>query len=141
MLKTMQNVKMLQCPACGEFTLHPKRKELGYHVCVNCSSTDKVVGITTVEGSGDHTWNDIIIMPKDKAMNIARKEAEIKGKRFVGDLEMQNFEKDEQVVSQTIKEKVDKILDENIDSETIVTNDTPNDPDMDTSGLIKGIDY
>ena len=140
MLKTMQNVKMLQCPACGEFTLHPKRKELANHVSVNCSSTDKVVGITTVEGSWDHTWNDII-MPKDKAMNIARKEAEIKGKRFVGDLEMQNFEKDEQVVSQTIKEKVDKILDENIDSETIVTNDTPNDPYMDTSGLIKGIDY
>ena len=32
MVETMKNVQMLQCPACGEFTLHPKRKELGYHV-------------------------------------------------------------------------------------------------------------
>ena len=58
----MENVKMLKCPACGEFTLHPKRKELGYHVCIHCSTTEPVVGITTVEGSGDHTYNDIIIM-------------------------------------------------------------------------------
>ena len=37
----MLKVKMLQCPSCGEFTLHPKRKELGFHVCVNCSTTSR----------------------------------------------------------------------------------------------------
>ena len=77
MTQTMQSIQMLKCPSCGEFTLHPKRKELGYHVCVNCSSAKPVVGITTVEGSGDHTYNDIIIMDQDRARSIAIKEAEL----------------------------------------------------------------
>ena len=140
MVETMKNVQMLQCPACGEFTLHPKRKELGYHVCVNCSSADKVVGITTVEGSGDHTWNDIIIMPKKKAMNIARKEAEIKGQKFTGDLEMQDFTKDEEVLTQKVNEKVSQVL-EDLKPDQIVTNDSHPDPDVDATGLVKGIDY
>ena len=52
---TFQRIKMLKCPACGQMTLHPQRKALGYHVCINCSTAKPVVGITTVEGSGDHT--------------------------------------------------------------------------------------
>ena len=140
MVETMKNVQMLQCPACGEFTLHPKRKELGYHVCVNCSSADKVVGITTVEGSGDHTWNDIIIMPKKKAMSIARKEAELKGQRFTGDLEMQDFTKDEEVMTQKVNEKVSQVL-EDLKPDQIVTNDSHPDPDIDSTGMVKGIDY
>ena len=140
MVETMKNVQMLQCPACGEFTLHPKRKELGYHVCVNCSSADKVVGITTVEGSGDHTWNDIIIMPKKKAMAIARKEAEIKGQKFTADLEMQDFEKDEEIVTQQVNEKVNQVL-EDLKPDQIVTNDSHPDPDVDSTGMVKGIDY
>ena len=140
MVETMENVQMLQCPACGEFTLHPKRKELGYHVCVNCSSADKVVGITTVEGTGDHTWNDIIIMPKKKAMGIARKEAELKGQKFYGDIEAQNFEKDEESLNQKVSEKVNQVL-EDLVPDKIVTNDSHPDPDVDDTGMVKGIDY
>ena len=140
MVETMKNVQMLQCPACGEFTLHPKRKELGYHVCVNCSSADKVVGITTVEGTGDHTWNDIIIMPKKKAMGIARKEAELKGQKFYGDIEAQNFEKDEESLNQKVSEKVNQVL-EDLVPDKIVTNDSHPDPDVDDTGMVKGIDY
>ena len=140
MVETMKNVQMLQCPACGEFTLHPKRKELGYHVCVNCSSADKVVGITTVEGSGDHTWNDIIIMPKKKAMAIARKEAEVKAQKFYGDIEAQNFEKDEESLNQKVNEKVNQVL-EDLVPDKIVTNDSHPDPDVDDTGMVKGIDY
>ena len=66
----MQQVEMLKCPCCGEFTLHPKRREMGFFVCVNCSTTKPVVGITTVEGTGDHTYNDIIIMDQEQAVNI-----------------------------------------------------------------------
>tara|TARA_B100001564_G_scaffold348652_1_gene350839 strand:+ start:601 stop:927 length:327 start_codon:yes stop_codon:yes gene_type:complete len=106
----MENVKMLKCPACGEFTLHPKRKELGYHVCVSCSTTEPVVGITTVEGSGDHTYNDIIIMDQSRARAIAEKEAELSGRKV--HLEMLDLDKDETAVSQSIKESVDKALDE-----------------------------
>ena len=31
MTQTMQSIQMLKCPSCGEMTLHPKRKEMGYH--------------------------------------------------------------------------------------------------------------
>ena len=117
-----KNVKMLQCPACGQYTLHPQRKALGFHVCVNCSSTDRVVGITTVEGTGDHTWNDIIIMPKKKAMAIARAEAEAMGRKVPDPVELLDMDRDEAEVSQSIKEKVSNALDEET-SNTIVTND------------------
>ena len=124
---------MLKCPACGEFTLHPKRKELGYHVCVNCSSAKPVVAITTVEGSGDHTWNDIIIMDQDKAASIAKKEAEVMGRKV--DIEMLDFDGDDMAISQSVKERVQQVLDDQEDDSSDMF-----DPDKKTS-KIQGIDY
>lgn len=124
---------MLKCPACGEFTLHPKRKELGYHVCVNCSSAKPVVAITTVEGSGDHTWNDIIIMDQDKAAAIAKKEAEVMGNKI--DIEMLDFDEDDMAISQSVKERVQQVLDDQEDDEEDLVN-----PDKKVSA-IEGIDY
>ena len=124
---------MLKCPACGEFTLHPKRKELGFHVCVNCSSTKPVVAITTVEGSGDHTWNDIIIMDQDKAASIARKEAEVMGRKV--DIELINFDEDDVAISQSLKERVQQVLDDDEDDTSDMF-----DPDKKTP-RIQGIDY
>ena len=124
---------MLKCPACGEFTLHPKRKELGYHVCVNCSSAKPVVAITTVEGSGDHTWNDIIIMDQDKAASIARKEAEVMGHKV--DIEMLDFDQDDMALSQSVKERVQQVLDDQEDDEVDLV-----DPNKKHSAL-QGIDY
>lgn len=141
MQKIMQNVKMLQCPACGQFTLHPKRKELGYHVCVHCSTAEPVVGITTVEGSGDHTYNDIIIMDRKQAVAIAKKEAEISGKSSHSALELLDLDKDEDKIAEKVSSKMQAILDEEINSNTIVTNDSHEDPDADVDGMIKGIDY
>ena len=129
----MQNVQMLKCPACGEYTLHPKRKELGYHVCVNCSSAKPVVAITTVEGSGDHTWNDIIIMDQDKAASIAKKEAEVMGRRV--DIEMIDFDEDDMAISQSLKERVQQVLDDQEDDSSDMF-----DPDKKTA-RIRGIDY
>ena len=129
----MSNVQMLKCPACGEYTLHPKRKELGYHVCVNCSSAKPVVAITTVEGSGDHTWNDIIIMDQDKAAAIARKEAEVMGNKI--DIEMLDFDQDDMALSQSVKERVQQVLDDQEDDEEDLV-----DPNKKHSA-IQGIDY
>lgn len=129
----MLNVQMLKCPACGEFTLHPKRKELGYHVCVNCSSAKPVVAITTVEGSGDHTWNDIIIMDQDKAASIARKEAEVMGHKV--DIEMLDFDQDDMALSQSVKERVQQVLDDQEDDKEDLV-----DPNKKHSA-IQGIDY
>ena len=122
---------MIPCPKCGnDFPL--KRKELGYHVCVNCSSVKPVVGITTVEGTGDHTYNDIIIMDQDRARSIAQKEAELSGKKV--HLEMLDLDADETAISQSLKEKVNQVLEDEEDDYDML------DPDKEPEG-IEGIDY
>ena len=123
---------MIPCPKCGnDFPL--KRKELGYHVCVNCSSVKPKVAITTVEGEGDHTYNDIIIMDQDKAAAIARKEAEVMGHKV--DIEMLDFDGDDMAISQSVKERVQQVLDDQEDDEEDLV-----DPDKKLSA-IEGIDY
>ena len=123
-------LEMIKCPKCGEdFPL--KRKELGYHVCVNCSTAKPVVGITTVEGSGDHTYNDIIIMDQDRARSIAKKEAELKGTKV--DIEYIDLDTDEAAVSQSVKEKVEQVLNDDEDQVISTVDDTPQG--------IEGIDY
>ena len=120
---------MIACPRCGE-DFPEKRKMLGYHVCVNCSTTKPVVGITTVEGSGDHTYNDIIIMDQDRATAIAKAEAEITGKKVF--MEVLDLDKDENEVTQSVKEAVSQVLD---DDEPLIV-----DVDETPKG-IQGIDY
>ena len=128
----MQKLEMISCPRCQQdFPL--KRKELGFHVCINCSTTKPVVAITTVEGSGDHTWNDIIIMDQDKAATIAKKEAEVMGRKV--DIEMLDFDEDDLAISQSIKERVQQVLDdEEDDAEDLF------DPNKKTT-KVQGIDY
>lgn len=123
---------MIPCPKCQQdFPL--KRKELGYHVCVNCSTAKPRVAITTVEGTGDHTWNDIIIMDQDQAASIARKEAEVMGRKV--DIEMLDFDQDDLAISQSIKERVTQVLDdEEDDEEDLVDLDKKYKP-------VQGIDY
>lgn len=96
---------MIPCPKCGEDFPELRLTQYGYNFCVNCSSTEKVVGITTVEGSGDHTYNDIIIMDASKARRIAAAEAELKGDKKAL-LELLDYETDETAVSQSIKEGI-----------------------------------
>ena len=131
MIQTMQNLKMIPCPKCGN-DFPEKRKMLGYHVCVNCSTAKPVVGITTVEGSGDHTYNDIIIMDQDRARSIAQKEAELKGQKV--DIEIINLDTDESLVSQSVKEAVTNVLE---DEETPFNTFDPNEEKQG----IEGIDY
>jgi len=125
----MQNLKMIPCPKCNE-DFPEKRKELGYHVCVNCSTAKPVVGITTVEGTGDHTYNDIIIMDQDRARSIALKEAELKGSKV--QLELLDLDIDESAVSQSVKEAVNNVVE---DDEPLIV-----DVDDSPKG-IQGIDY
>ena len=130
----MQKLKMIPCPKCGTPFPELRKIKFGYNFCVNCSTVDKVVGITTVEGSGDHTYNDIIIMDRKKALNIAAKEAEITGRKV--DLEMQDYEKDEDAISQSVAEAVTKSIDEVEEN----TNYDIFDPNKQHEG-IQGIDY
>lgn len=128
------NLKMIICPKCGnEFP--EKRKELGYHVCVNCSSEEPVVGITTVEGSGDHTYNDIIIMKQSQARAIAKKAGELTGKKV--NLEVLDFDKDEAIEVQSQKEKLDRLQDDDVSDEDEHEDEDPEG----ITGEVEGIDY
>ena len=123
---------MTTCPRCRKEKLPLKRKELGYHVCVDCSSAKPVVGITTVEGTGDHTYNDIIIMDQDRALAIQAAADEIAGKKT--HLEVLDLDKDENEVTQSVKEAVHNVVnDDEADYDMF-------DPDKQQEG-IKGIDY
>lgn len=130
----MQKLEMITCPSCLEDVLPVLRKELGYHVCVNCSTVKPKVGVTTVEGSGDHTYNDIIIMDQDKFIAIKKKEAELTGKSV--HIEMLDLDKDESALSQSVKEEVEKVLNEDYEEEEYEMFD----PNKEMEG-IEGIDY
>lgn len=132
----MQKLKMIPCPKCGNDFPELRKTLYNYHVCVNCSTTKPVVGITTVEGSGDHTYNDIIIMDQDRALAIERAANEAMGKKAV-DVEFIDFDKEpmnENEVTQSIKDQTKNILEgdeQEYDSF---------DPNKEPEG-IKGIDY
>lgn len=128
------NLKMIICPKCGnEFP--EKRRELGYHVCINCSSEEPVVGITTVEGSGDHTYNDIIIMKQSQARAIAKKAGELTGRKV--NLEVLDFDKDEAIEVQSQKEKLDRLQDDDVSDEDEHEDEDPEG----ITGEVEGIDY
>ena len=125
-------LEMITCPRCSEEKLPVKRKELGYHVCIDCSTAKPVVGITTVEGSGDHTYNDIIIMDQDRALAIQAAADEIAGKKT--HLEVLDLDKDENEVTQSVKEAVHNVVNDEEQEYDMF------DPDKQPEG-IKGIDY
>lgn len=124
-------LEMIVCPKCGNDFPKLRKEKYGYHVCVNCSTVEPVVGITTVEGSGDHTYNDIIIMPQSKANAIAAKEAALLGKKI--HLELLDLDKDERAVSQSVNEKVGQIFDEDNEEQEPEVDDGNNN--------VRGIDY
>lgn len=122
-------LEMIPCPKCGDDFPKLRKEKYGYHVCVNCSTVEAVVGITTVEGSGDHTYNDLIIMDQKKAKAIAEKEAELSGRKV--HIEMLDLDKDEIAVSQSVKEQVNRITDDDLEDED----------EYEEKEGIQGIDY
>ena len=131
----MQKLKMIPCPKCGELFPELRKTKFGYNFCVNCSTVDRVVGITTVEGTGDHTYNDIIIMDRKKALSIAKKEAELKGKRFDPGVEVQDYEKDEGAVTQSVNEKVSASLNPSDETDLKFPEYDTYDPNAEPEGI------
>lgn len=132
----MQKLKMIPCPKCGTDFPELRKTLYNYHVCVNCSTTKPVVGITTVEGSGDHTYNDIIIMDQDRALAIEKAANEAMGRKTV-DVEVIDFDKEpinENEVTQSIKDQTKNILEGDEQEYDMM------DPDKEPEG-IEGIDY
>jgi len=125
---------MIPCPRCGNPFPELRKTKYGYNFCVNCSDVEPVVGVTTVEGTGDHTYNDIIIMDQSQWRAIAEKEAELRGQK--ANIELIDFddELDDNEVSQSLKDGLRNVLNDEDPGETV-------DPENDNTPRIKGIDY
>jgi len=61
-----KDLKMIPCIACGEDMPELRLTKFGYKVCVNCSTTGAYKAVSTTNGNGDHTWNDIQIMTPEQ---------------------------------------------------------------------------
>jgi len=64
------NMKMIKCIKCEEDMPELRLTKFGYKVCVNCSTTGAYKAVSTVNGTGDHTWNDIQIMTADQSKQL-----------------------------------------------------------------------
>lgn len=55
----------MNCVKCGE-VINPLRLQAlpNTRICIGCAegSVKRKVGITTIEGQGDHTYNDLLIV-------------------------------------------------------------------------------
>ena len=67
-----KNMKMIKCTKCKENMPELRLSKFGYEVCVNCSTTGAYKAVSTINGTGDHTWNDIQIMTSDQADKLAK---------------------------------------------------------------------
>ena len=74
MTMNKNNLKMIPCTACGAPMPELRLTKFEYKVCVNCSEVGAYRAVTTVHGSGDHTYNDIAIMTPDQYDNYKRTE-------------------------------------------------------------------
>ncbi len=71
-------MKMIPCTACGAPMPELRLTKFGYKVCVNCSTIGAYKAVSTINGEGDHTWNDIQIMTPDQVEVFEKSQKPIK---------------------------------------------------------------
>jgi len=69
-----KDLKMIPCIACEEDMPELRLTKFGYKVCVSCSTTGAYKAVSTTNGSGDHTWNDIQIMTPEQYKSYEKTE-------------------------------------------------------------------
>ena len=72
-----KNMKMIKCVKCREKMPELRLTKYGYSVCVNCSTTGTYKAVSTINGTGDHTWNDIQIMTSDQADRLSKQDTKL----------------------------------------------------------------
>ncbi len=60
------NIEKIPCDCCGEDMPKLRLTQYGYKDCVNCSTVEAYRAVTTTNGRGDNTWNDIQIMTSEQ---------------------------------------------------------------------------
>lgn len=54
-----------------------RKIKFGYNFCINCSNVGTYKAVSTINGEGDHTWNDIQIVKDDFHMESENRESEL----------------------------------------------------------------
>jgi hypothetical protein len=62
--------KTIPCVVCKEAMPELRLTKFGYKNCINCSTVGAYTAVSTINGSGDHTWNDIQILTPDQAKTL-----------------------------------------------------------------------
>jgi len=76
------DIEMIPCIICKEDMPKLRLEQYGYKNCVNCSTVKAYRAVTTINGSGDNTWNDIQIMTSEQYSKHEKLEQEsIKSKK------------------------------------------------------------
>ena len=65
-----KDLKMILCISCKDEMPELRLTKFGYKVCVECSTTGAYKAVSTINGTGDHTWNDIQIMSPEQASRV-----------------------------------------------------------------------
>jgi len=64
--------KMIPCVVCKDPMPELRSTKYGYKSCVECSTTGAYTAVTTINGVGDHTWNDIAIMTPEQSKQYSK---------------------------------------------------------------------
>jgi len=76
------DIEMIPYISCGADMPKLRLEQYGYKNCVNCSTVKAYRAVTTINGSGDNTWNDIQIMTSEQYSKHEKLEQEsIKSKK------------------------------------------------------------
>jgi len=59
-------LKQIACIVCKNPMPELRLTKYGYKSCVECSTVGAYQAVSTINGEGDHTWNDIQIMSKEQ---------------------------------------------------------------------------
>lgn len=107
-------LEMIECPRCGQPFPKLRKEKFGYNFCIKCSEVGPKMGIVTVNGEGDHTWNDIVILEQEDARKFERKLKEVSRIKKDWEIEPNNvdLEEDEILVEPLTMRKVVTKLDE-----------------------------
>lgn len=87
------NIEMIPCIKCKQDMPKLRFEKYGYKSCVNCSTTGAYRAVTTINGEGDHTWNDIQLMTPEQYTQYERLEKFYKGKTPLS--EFDSFDEDQ----------------------------------------------
>tara|TARA_R110000803_G_scaffold89920_1_gene157190 strand:+ start:1469 stop:1714 length:246 start_codon:yes stop_codon:yes gene_type:complete len=70
----MMDLKMIPCIICKNPMPELRLIKFNYNRCVDCSNVGAYEAISTSNGSGDNTWNDIQILTPEQSKLVKKEQ-------------------------------------------------------------------